>query len=104
MSTEGTLFFRVENIYLIPVLRQRLAFSILVRRALQALGAETEWDPAHDLICVSLPPSVAPYLREGIDRLPDVSQIWAEDSARSAREIFPVTPCDAFVEAVRAAD
>jgi hypothetical protein len=91
------------NLSLVPVLRHRLEFAILVRRALAELGAKMPWDKGQDLIVVTLPPSMEASLDEAIQGLPNVSLVVAKAAGRRDREVFGVTPADAFVEAVRTA-
>jgi hypothetical protein len=100
-GVSSQLYMQVGSLYLVPVLRSRLSFALLFRRAFEHLSAITTWDGRQDLLCVSLPPAVRSCVLKGIGKLPMISQIWAESSTDSAREVFPVTPCDAFVEAVR---
>ena len=101
-------YLKAENIYFVPVLRQRLTFAALVRQALTALETEKEWSRTEDLIAVALPNSVERPLRDAIDHLnerdqPLVSLIVAYVPGVGAREVFPVTPCDAMIEAARIA-
>ena len=101
---DPSMFIRVENLYLMPVLRSRLAFAALFRRALnQLFQGQPPWDGREDLICVSLPPSLEGPILEGVEMLPRVSQVWAQAADNAGREIFAVTPSDAFVEAIRTA-
>jgi len=91
------------NLAFVPVLRQRLQFAILVRRAMANLQAKAPWDPGQDLIVVTLPPSMEEPLAEAIEGLPNVSLLVAEVGGGQGREVFGVTPADAMVEAVRTA-
>jgi hypothetical protein len=100
-------YVRLNNLYFVPVVRQRLNFAVLTRRALAELP---DWDD-RDLIAVALPASVAPAVRTALkegDRggpvLP-VSLIvssWRDEHL--THEVFPVSPADALIEAVRFAD
>jgi hypothetical protein len=74
---------------------------------LEALQQKLPWDPAQDLIAVTLPPSMKEKLREATQRLPEVSVLLAISDEKKGKmrqwEVFGVTPCDAMVEAVRTA-
>src|SRR5262245_9575318 len=98
---EALPFIQVENLAIVPVLRSRLAFAALFRRALGRLDAQREWDGKQDLICLSLPQSLESPIRAAIAELPKLSQVWSSSDEFATREIFAVTPCDAFVEAAR---
>jgi hypothetical protein len=94
---------RHGNLHFVPVLRQRLAFAEQVRRAIAELQQETPWSAEHDLIVVSLPASLREELELAIKKLPRVSLLVAVVDGVPEREVFGVTPCDPFVEAVRTA-
>lgn len=96
-------YLQCQDLYFIPVLRNRLAFAVLVRRALHKLQSEAPWGQ-EDLIAVALPPSVKAHLRKAIKLLPKVSLISASVLEEGVKEVFPVTPCDSMIEAVRTAD
>jgi len=102
-SLSSRAYIAHGNLYFVPVLRQRLAFAALVRRSLHELNGETSWSATEDLIAVVLPPSVRTSLAEAIGGLPRVSLLLATMPGAGAREVFPVTPCDAMVEAARVA-
>jgi hypothetical protein len=95
-------FVRIQNVYFIPIRRNRLAFAVLVRRALHALEPWT----SDDLLAVALPRSVCGELTRVVEtHLHDdpfpVKLIAARWPGGPFREIFPITPCDGIVEAVR---
>lgn len=94
---------KIDNLYLVPVLRNRLCFALLFRKALEQISESVAWDGSQDLICISLPPTIQAAVTKGIHKLPWISQIWTESSNNSAKEIFSVTPCDALIEAARLA-
>ena len=96
-------FRSVGNVHIVPVLRNRLAFAITMRRALAAQEAIRPWGE-RDLIAVALPPSISEALREGIALLPRVSLLFGITSGQRGREVLAVTPCDGMIEAVRTAD
>ena len=103
MKSSYTLPLEAGNIYIVPVLRNRLVFASLVRRALDQLDEAQPWSGRDDLICVTLPPSVREGMLDAIERLPIVTQVLARDGESTAREVFSISPADAFVEAVRSA-
>ena len=91
-------YLRQGTIHIVPILRHRLNFAVQVQRAVRdrQLGPD-------DLIAVALPESVHEPLIKAVARLPRISIItsWLQD--RDQREVFPVTPADGMVEAVRIA-
>lgn len=91
-------YLRCANIYFVPILRLRLSFAVLVQRAQQQLGLDTE-----DAIAVALPQSVRPLVQKAIGKLPALSLVFASLDKDSHREVFPVTPADGIVEAIRIA-
>jgi hypothetical protein len=100
---EAISYIRQQNIFFVPILRHRLNFAVLVRRALRQLGPWTD----QDLIAVALPPSVGVVVRMEVQGqrygvLP-VSLVIANWEDGIQQEVFPVTPCDGIVEAVRVA-
>jgi len=96
-------FIQVGNLYFVPTVRQRLAFAVTVRRAVVQMHSESRWDPEKDVIAVSLPESLAPHVREAINKFPRVSLLLARLEDENAREVIPVVPSDAMVEAIRIA-
>ncbi|MFC5219890.1 hypothetical protein [Streptomyces coerulescens] len=93
-----TPFVRQGNVYLVPVLRHHLDFAELVRRAMQELALG-----GRDVVAVGLPESVREKTLEAVGRLPRVHLIVSLGSGDAQREVFPVTPADGIVEAVRTA-
>ena len=96
-------FMTAGNVHIVPVLRNRLAFAITVRRALAALQAIRPWR-SDDLIAIVLPPSVIDSLRTAIRRLPHVSLVFLQVDDERGKEVLAVTPCDGMIEALRTAD
>lgn len=86
------------NIYFVPIIRQRLNFAVLVQRAVDELKLDEQ-----DLVAVEMPMSVSASVQTAIEKLPKVSLVIASLSGWDQREVFPVTPCDGIVEAVRIA-
>ncbi|NUR60752.1 MAG: hypothetical protein HOV87_19130 [Catenulispora sp.] len=91
-------FIAQGGIHFVPVLRHRLNFAVMVQRAVHDLGLDE-----HDLIAVALPESVREPMLQAIGRLPRVNLVISAVSTGEQREVFPVTPSDALVEAVRTA-
>jgi len=104
----ATAFIKHKNLYFLPVLPQRLNFAVLVQRAVYQL------DQDHigilnqeDLIAVSLPQSIRKYLESAINELPTISLLVAFAKTSNnvdPREVFPVTPGDGIIEAIRIAN
>lgn len=100
----GDPFIREGKLWIVPIIRQRLNFTVLVRRAFHALEPWT----SEDAVAVALPRFVGRkmvgLLRDVQDRsvLP-VRLIVASWGETDYREVFPVTPADGLVEAVRSA-
>lgn len=89
-----------HRLFFVPVLRQRLNFAVLVRRALRDLAPWTD----RDLIAVALPPSVLSVVRGAVRTEPEVlpvSLVIAKWGDSDYREVFPITPCDGVIEAIR---
>ena len=106
-------YIRLDNLFFVPVIRQRLNFAVLVRRAVHDLeqagrAASRLQRPlpldGRDLIAVALPESVRAHVEESIRDFPKVSLVIATLSRADHREVFPVTPCDGIIEAMRIAD
>ncbi|MDJ0746551.1 MAG: hypothetical protein QNJ32_24765 [Xenococcaceae cyanobacterium MO_167.B27] len=91
-------FITHGNLYFVPILRQRLNFAVLVQRAVDELALDE-----HDLIAVQLPISVQNSVLKAIKKLPKVSLIITALGQSEQREVFPITPCDGMVEAIRIA-
>ncbi len=89
-------FITYGNLYFVPILRQRLNFAVLVQRAVDELALDE-----HDLIAVQLPSSVERSVLKAIKKLPKVSLIITALGQFEQREVFPITPCDGMVEAIR---
>jgi hypothetical protein len=100
------------RLFFVPVLRQRLNFAVLVQRALRELAPWTD----RDLIAIALPPSVLVAVRGALRSPGDalagspprkalpVSLVIASWGDSDYREVFPITPCDGVIEAVRYAE
>jgi hypothetical protein len=86
------------NICIVPILRHHLTFAIQVQQTVRHLGLDHR-----DLIAVALPESARKPVLEAIGRLPRVSLVITAMSDSDQREVFPVTPADGIVEAVRTA-
>jgi hypothetical protein len=86
------------NIYFVPVLRHHLNFAVQVQKAAELLGLGPE-----DLVAVGLPESVRERTLEAIGKLPRVSLVISSVSDSDQREVFPITPADGIVEAIRLA-
>jgi hypothetical protein len=97
----------VGNIAFVPVIRQRLNFAVLVRRALYEFACGPT-----DVVAVELPGSALKYVRRTVSmwraasKLPNgyAHLIVAYSDNSEYREVLPVVPCDAVIEAVRYAD
>lgn len=101
------------NIDALPLIHGELAFAMAVRARLLS--------ERYRAVAVELPPSLARFVREGIDRLPVIhAVIYRERSWESATEwtpeseddadreesrawYVPIDPCDGIVEALRIA-
>jgi hypothetical protein len=86
------------NICVVPVLRHRLNFAVQVQRVACDIGLGGQ-----DLVAVALPESVRKPVLEAVATLPRVSLVISSVSDSDQREVFPVTPADGIVEAVRLA-
>jgi hypothetical protein len=96
-------YIQQDNLYFIPVIRQRVNFAFLVRCALEAVEQDEPWDPEQDLIVVGYPASIRSILYKAISLLPKLSLVIASTNNRDDlhREVFPITPADGLIEAVR---
>src|SRR5262245_13263059 len=95
-------FTQIQNVYFVPIQRQRLTFAVLVRRALKALEPWT----SDDMVAVAVPASVTPALGDIVNAHRNVTPfpvklIVAKWPEGEYREVFPVTPSDGIVEAIR---
>lgn len=91
-------YLKHNNIYFVPILRQRLNFAVLVQRAAHELGLGRQ-----DLIAVALPQSIRDSVEVTIRKLPTVSFITTSLRRSDQREVFPITPADGMIEAIRTA-
>ena len=110
------MYVQQGNVFFVPVLRERLAFAIAVQRVFRQLKVSRR-----DLVAVELPDPVrtriSDLLRPG--SFLDVQVMMARSTANRPGtqvgsgtledaagmfEVFPVTPCDAVVEAMRSAE
>ena len=96
-------YIRHGLVAFVPVIRSRLSFAILVRRAILELLHESKKAERDLVIAVQLPPSLDEIVGLAIDQLPKVSLIAVESRPREHKEIIPITPCDGLVEAIRTA-
>lgn len=93
-------YIQCGNLYFVPILRNRLSFATLVHRAFHELHEQSHWC-SEDLIAVTLPPSLRGAVEKAVNRLPRVSLLQVRVEGEGQREIFPVTPCDGRIEAIR---
>ena len=91
-------YLKHGEIHFVPILRQRLNFAVLVQRAIHELKLDKQ-----DLIAVALPQSIADSIQKAIDKLPTISFITTTLRSSDKREVFPVTPADGMIEAIRTA-
>ncbi|MGE0824218.1 MAG: hypothetical protein AB7G75_22680 [Candidatus Binatia bacterium] len=105
-------YIKQGPIYYIPVIPQRLSSAILVRKALARLDADPDRGrfDERDVIAVALPDSVRWHIISALAKLPHVSLVVVgadanddESVATTGLEVFPVTPCDGMIEAIRIA-
>src|SRR5579862_753099 len=100
-------YVKMDNLFFVPVISQRLNFAILVQRAVSAIESSIEGPlNEEDLMAVALPSSVRPHVEAAIRKLPTVSLVITSITSSSGsdhREVFPVTPCDGIIEAIRTA-
>jgi len=83
-----------HNIDAIPSIHGRSVFAQEVRRKFLS--------NRYDCIAVELPLSVAPYVNQGVDRLPYVSCfVFLENSGKNI--YIPIDPADSIIEAIRLA-
>ncbi len=84
------------TVSIVPLLHGRISFSEHIRELFLA--------NAYDCIAVDLPAPFEPFLAEGIDDLPVVSALVAEENAGPGPLFFvPIDPCDGAIEAIRQA-
>jgi hypothetical protein len=93
-----TPYVRQGSIHAVPVLRHRLNFAVQVQRAVRELGLDQS-----DAVAVALPESVRAQVLAAIREFPEVSLVVSADRDAGQREVFPVTPADGIVEAIRIA-
>jgi hypothetical protein len=91
-----------EWLAVVPSVHGRATFAQAVRGAIDEL--------APDRIAVELPPALASHLLEGVARLPRLTVVHYQQSARDTAEgegaraaYVPVDPCDSMIEALRLA-
>ena len=83
-----------KNIDAIPSIHGRSVFAQEVRRKFLS--------ERYDCIAVELPLSVAPFVNQGVDRLPYVSCFVYQEA--SGKNIYiPIDPADSIIEAIRLA-
>lgn len=83
---------RYENVLFAPVLHYRLEFADAVRQLV------TSYRP--EVIVVELPPTLEPFVRRAVKRLPELSIVlYANQHGEPV--YLPVEPADALIEAVR---
>jgi hypothetical protein len=93
---EGQPYIAVQNVYVVPVVRNRLNFCVLVKRAFDELRLGR-----HDLIAVELPRQIKTAYLDCVSDFPKVSLLLTSDAGGATQEVFTVTPCDAVAEATR---
>jgi hypothetical protein len=85
-----------STITIVPLLHGKISFSERIRELCLA--------QAYDCIAVDLPAPFEPMLAEGIDDLPVISALIAEErAAHGPLFLVPIDPCDGAIEAVRQA-
>jgi hypothetical protein len=94
----NTPFVVRGNVFAVPVLRHHLTFAVQVRRAFEQLGPDRR-----DVVAVALPESVRAPTFRAVDGLPRVSLVVSTSGGTDPQEVFPVTPADGIVEAIRSA-
>ncbi len=102
-------YIKLDNIYIVPVLPDRLSGALMVRRAVQELSIG-----CRDAFLVALPESVKENYLQAVCKLPRSSFIYIEDNSASfdepdndsriKKELVTVTPCDGLAEAVLSAN
>ncbi|MBF6339924.1 hypothetical protein IU450_29145 [Nocardia abscessus] len=92
------MYIEQGNVFMVPVLRNRLSFAVQVQRVVDDIGLGES-----DIIAVALPESIRARTLQAIRQLPRVSLVISSVSDSEQREVFPVTPADGIVEAVRIA-
>lgn len=116
----------LRGIFIVPVIRQRLASAVLVQQAFHEMDRARSFHPSRDVVAVTLPKSLSArpsattfwagdhrdmpigaqprdLLADALERLPDQTLLLASLASDDSREVFPVTPCDGVVEALRCA-
>jgi hypothetical protein len=93
---EGQPYIAVQNVYVVPVVRNRLNFCVLVKRAFDELRLDSR-----DLIAVELPRQIERAYLDCVSDFPKVSLLLTSDAGGATQEVFTVTPCDAVAEATR---
>lgn len=105
MKTEA-FSIRFQNLHFVPVVRHQLSFAVCVRSAFFELARDRPWTD-EDLVAIALPMSIGKESerilsgqKEGC--LP-VTLLYASWGAVAPREVFAISPTDAFAEAMRLA-
>ncbi|MGW6911066.1 hypothetical protein [Streptomyces sp. NPDC054940] len=91
-------FLSQGPVHFVPVVRHHLGFAVQVQRAAREMGLG-----GNDAVAVALPDSARPRVLEAVAALPTVSLVISSVSDTDRREVFPVTPADGMVEAIRIA-
>ena len=100
---QGQPSIRHDRFRFVPIVPARINFAVLVRRAV----TQVKQHSGHFVLAVQLPRSIEGPFREAIAALPRVSLLVAHPRGERRQlvegEVFPITPCDGIVEAVRLA-
>ncbi|MDO0930802.1 hypothetical protein QQY66_03595 [Streptomyces sp. DG2A-72] len=91
-------YIRQGEVCIVPVVRHHLTFAVQVQRAVHELGLGRQ-----DLVAVGLPESVRGPMLQAVKAIPRVSLVVSRVRDSDQHEVFPVTPADGMVEAVRIA-
>ncbi|MBM7488123.1 hypothetical protein ACVWWI_006326 [Bradyrhizobium sp. USDA 3686] len=101
-----------RNVFLVPIIPNRVSFAILVLRALDELeesppsGIGREPLDDRDIVAVTLPELAAEAYQEALQCLPTISVLLLGNTVQSGpeyRELLSVGPTDGFTEALRSA-
>ncbi|PCJ62558.1 MAG: hypothetical protein COA79_03335 [Planctomycetota bacterium] len=84
-----------KNIDAIPSIHGRSVFAQEVRRKFLS--------EQYDCVAVELPLSVAPYVNQGVDRLPYISCFVYKEEKSDNNIYIPIDPGDSIIEAIRLA-
>ncbi len=94
-NTNSDMYYKINNIYLIPSVHGTLEFANLVKNAF------FEIEP--DCVALELPEQMTGIVLNGIRRLPYLSAVSFPDMD-SIYHYIPIQPCDSIIEAGRLAN